>query len=174
MGMDVFQWSIPFVVEKITEMLYYILQPGENDFEDDDERLEAALPEAMQKICRKSLTQDQNEAVELAARLAQQIHDGPGGADAQGADAGKPKMSKEKADRMRKKIRTVARMARVFKTLRQEDETVIRLKGVCPGHKLQHGLLLSGKEALNSELDRFGFAATVDKGNEKRPDMAPA
>merc|ERR1711959_60631 len=160
--MEVFQWSMPFVVEKITEMLYYILQPNNLEDEDDDKEPES-LPAAMQKLYRKSLTQDQNEAVELAARLAKHIHEGK---EEGGDSSGGGKLSKAKGDRLRKKIRTVARMARVFKTLRQENETVIRLKGVCPGHKLAPGLLLSGKEALNSELDRFDFATNVDKDNE--------
>ena len=44
-------------------------------------------------------------------------------------------------------------MARMFKTLLQENETVIRLKGVCPGHRLAPGLLLAGKDRMRSELE---------------------
>merc|ERR1712060_562090 len=56
--------------------------------------------------------------------------------------------AEEVRDKMRKKVRTIARMARMFKTLRQENETVIRLKGVCPGHKLAPGLLLAASAPL--------------------------
>jgi len=66
-------------------------------------------------------------------------------------------------------VRTIARMARMFKTLRQENESVIRLKGVCPGHRLPPGLLLTGKAGLDTELDRFDHARNVDVINEKRP-----
>lgn len=72
---------------------------------------------------------------------------------------------------MRKKVRTIARMARMFKTLRQENETVLRLKGVCPGHRLAPGLLLAGKERLNTELEHFQHATDVDTVNERRPDL---
>mmetsp|Transcript_7850 Transcript_7850/g.9305 ORF Transcript_7850/g.9305 Transcript_7850/m.9305 type:complete len:94 (-) Transcript_7850:227-508(-) len=73
---------------------------------------------------------------------------------------------------MRKKVRSIARMARMFKTLRQENETVVRLKGVCPGHKLAPGLLLAGKERLTSELEMFTHAQGIDLVNEKRPEEA--
>ena len=61
-------------------------------------------------------------------------------------------------------------MARMFKTLRQENEAVIRLKGVCPGHRLPPGALLDGKAGLDTEFDRFSHAASVDIVNEKRPE----
>lgn len=157
--MDIFSWSMPFVIEKVTEMLYYILQPSAGRPQEEEELPD--LPPLVQTVFRSSLSEDQNKAVDLASRLAHHV------------EAGEHKVEREAEmrDRMRKKVRTIARMARMFKTLRQENETVIRLKGVCPGHRLQPGLLLAGKERLQSELELFGHAQVVDASNEKRPDL---
>lgn len=162
--MDVFTWSMPFVIEKVTEMLYYILQEqGEPGVED------IALPELSTPFDhnRGSLTKSQNETVEMAQRLAAHL-EGLGGGEGSKAEDDQ-KVDQEMRDRMRKKVRTIARMARMFKTLRQENETIIRLKGVCPGHKLAPGMLLAGKERLTSELELFGHAQGIDLVNEKRP-----
>jgi len=166
--MDVFTWSMPFVIEKVTEMLYYILQPSVSEVPDAEESELPTLPDSMQQLIRReSLTEEELRTVQLASQLAQRVEDTgekkPTGVSVDTADA---------RDRMRKKVRTIARMARMFKTLRQENETVLRLKGVCPGHRLQAGLLLAGKDKLNSELERFGHAVDVDAENEQRPDLA--
>jgi serine/threonine-protein phosphatase 2B catalytic subunit len=166
--MDVFTWSMPFVIEKVTEMLYFILQPtSETEFEDDASL--GDLPPAMQKLFRNSMSADEKDAVELAAKLAQHMESGAKRNSTGGGDG--HKISAARADHLRKKVKTVARMARMFKTLRQENETVIRLKGVCPGHKLAPGLLLAGKEAMVGELDQFNAVQGLDCENEKRPDM---
>jgi serine/threonine-protein phosphatase 2B catalytic subunit len=157
--MGVFGWSMPFVIEKVTEMLYFILQPS-HGHSDDGELPD--LPEKMRETHRDSLSADQNEVVDIATRLAQHVE--------KGGFEGTKRDTKEDQDRMRKKVRTVARMARMFKTLRQENETVIRLKGVCPGHKLSAGLLLAGKDRLSTELELFEHASTIDKTNEVRPE----
>lgn len=173
------------MVEKVTEMLYYILQPTTMDVQMTDEQIHE-MPDPVKKIMRASLSTDQNAAVLLASRLAQAA---PGSLmqpmmeknekeeeeenEDENDDDKKGRLGREKVDRLRKKVRTVARLARMFKTLRQENETVIRLKGVCPGHKMSPGLLLSGKEAMSTELQRFSYSKSVDTINEKRPDDAP-
>jgi len=161
--MDVFTWSMPFVIEKVTEMLYYLLQPSPGMTCDIDVAL-SELPERTHQD-RPSLSVEQNLAVDIATRLA--AHASQGGPTQKGG--GTFKGDAEAQTRLRKKVRTIARMARMFKTLRQEHETVLRLKGVCPGHKLAPGLLLSGKDRLNSELEMFGHAQGLDLVNEKRP-----
>jgi serine/threonine-protein phosphatase 2B catalytic subunit len=161
--MDVFAWSMPFVIEKVTEMLYYILQPGEGDKHEDNS--DVTLPEGVQSSYRNSLSESQNKVVQLVEHLGNKIASGDmkisNGDEEEGA-----------RDRMRKKVRSIARMARMFKTLRQENETVIRLKGVCPGHKLSPGLLLAGKDKLTSELEVFQHVKSIDAENEHRADTA--
>jgi len=162
--MGVFGWSMPFVIEKVTEMLYFILQPSAGRCDEPEELPE--LPEGFHKDTkRNSLSEEQNAVVDMATRLALHVEKSN---DAYRKEGGS---QQEDQARMRKKVRTVARMARMFKTLRQENETVIRLKGVCPGHKLAPGLLLAGKERLTSELELFDHALSIDKTNETRPDV---
>lgn len=163
--MDVFNWSMPFVIEKVTEMLFYILQPGTGKVDTTAEVPE--LPPAVRRHYRASLSEDENKAVELAGRLWQSAE---GHKDPVGAGV-KCDLEDDSRDRIRKKVRSIARMARMFKTLRQENEAVIRLKGVCPGHKLQPGLLLAGKERLQSELEVFDRVSRIDLENESRPDQ---
>uniref|UniRef100_A0A7S1WBN9 Serine/threonine-protein phosphatase n=1 Tax=Alexandrium catenella TaxID=2925 RepID=A0A7S1WBN9_ALECA len=161
--MDVFTWSMPFVIEKVTEMLYYILQPSAGKVPEMEELPE--LPQAVQNY-RNSLSTEQNQAVDIATRLAVHVERG----EQQRRNVDEEREDEATVhDRMRKKVRTIARMARMFKTLRQENETVIRLKGVCPGHKLAPGLLLAGKDRMKSELEMFGHVAGIDAVNEKRP-----
>jgi serine/threonine-protein phosphatase 2B catalytic subunit len=162
--MDVFTWSMPFVTEKVTEMLYFILQPSAGKLEDDDD-IPGTTEVSAQGSKRASLDEAQNATVDMAKKLAMLVEKGGHAVE------GKTTTNTEDArDKMRKKVRTIARMARMFKTLRQENETVIRLKGVCPGHKLAPGLLLAGKEKLTTELEMFGHAKNIDLENELRPE----
>lgn len=51
--MDIFTWSIPFVAEKVTEMLYNLIKPAEyDDLEDDDDDTDEG-PVLAQKITGK-------------------------------------------------------------------------------------------------------------------------
>jgi serine/threonine-protein phosphatase 2B catalytic subunit len=166
--MDVFAWSTPFVIEKVTEMLYYILQP---DAANEADIALPDLPSEVKNACRReSLSDEKNSVVDLASKLGQHINKGEhvNGGDAATTD------EEDARVRIKKKVRSVARMARMFKTLRQENETVIRLKGVCPGHKLSPGLLLAGKDKLESELDIFEHVHQVDLENELRPEQEGA
>ena len=61
----------------------------------------------------------------------------------------------------------------MFKTLREENESVVQLKGICPDGKVPKGLLLEGKRALETELldrrDFFTKAKMLDSVNEAMP-----
>ncbi|CEL93926.1 unnamed protein product [Vitrella brassicaformis CCMP3155] len=157
--MDIFTWSIPFVSEKVTEMLYAILNPSLEDLEEEDDDVDnITLPTEVQRIVRRttSITAEEDEDA-MAAKDAKTPKD-------------KKQLSKERAEALRKKVQTVSRLMRMFKTLREHNEVVVKLKGLSPGHRIPMGVLLKGPEGLQSELQRFIDVKKADQINEKRPD----
>jgi serine/threonine-protein phosphatase 2B catalytic subunit len=71
---------------------------------------------------------------------------------------------------LRNKVLFVSRMMRMFKTLREESETVVQLKGMCPDNKIPRGLLQLGGEAMKDQVEVFDNAKQADKINEKMPE----
>jgi len=116
--MDTFTWSIPFVTEKVMEMLLSLIKPieGEDDDDDDDDKDNEGykmIQEALKIACPE--------------------------------ESKKPVVGKDKINRMKGKIRFMNKMLIMQRTLREESETIIKIKNE-NGDKLPKGLLLEGKE----------------------------
>ena len=62
-------------------------------------------------------------------------------------------------------------MMKMQKILRQENENIIKLKGICPDNRLPRGLLLEGEVAVKGAVNMFQSAKTHDIVNEKIPDL---
>lgn len=60
-------------------------------------------------------------------------------------------------------------MLKLFKTLRQENEDILKLKGLCPDSKIPRGVLLQGAAAIKDALTQFTNAKKADLNNEARP-----
>merc|ERR1719471_1043700 len=93
--MDVFSWSLPFVAEKVTDMLWQILRHG------------AEIQNTKKKDAPTQSVSVANETV----------------------------MSK-KGSVLREKVIAVTKMMNMYKTLRQEQESIIKLKQLSPNKKL--------------------------------------
>lgn len=206
--MDIFTWSIPFVSEKVTEMLYAILNPSIEEYEEEeDESLEEIeLPEEVKRfMMQQPPSAATGGAQEPEAPPASSATEEPmGGAADPGSttihnnsnttsrrqggtsaatsssSAAAPapqstgttrssQISKERAEALRRKVQSVARLMRVFRTLREQHELIVQLKGVTPGHRIPPGALLKGEEGLKDELEKFQKAKQLDLLNERRP-----
>ena len=60
-------------------------------------------------------------------------------------------------------------LMKMYRTIREENELIMKLKGFCPGNKIPKVLLLEGPEAIMSVLERYEAAKKMDKQNEKMP-----
>lgn len=175
--MDVFTWSIPFVSEKVTEMLYAILNPSVEDFEDDDDADadDVDLPEEVKLFLKTSMAFNRKDAADMNSRIraaAASNRTAPQSEESSSSMALAPgkQITRERAEALRKKVQSVARIMRVFRTLRQQNELIVQLKGVTPGHRIPPGALLRGVEGLKSELQKFQSAKELDLLNERRPE----
>lgn len=57
----------------------------------------------------------------------------------------------------------------MYRTIKEEQELIMKLKGFCPGNKIPKGIILQGPEALKSALERYKNAKSLDRINEKIP-----
>lgn len=123
--MDIFSWSIPFVIEKVLEMLYQVIKISDEEI---DEKGENAK--------RDHIEYEYNHP---------------------------------KAEIFRNKVRAVSKMMKMLKTLREDKEIIIQLKGLCPDNRIPRGLLQKGRDAIIEAVDTFNKAKEWDIENEKRP-----
>lgn len=59
----------------------------------------------------------------------------------------------------------------MHKTLREQHEALIKLKGMAPDNKIPKGLLEQGDRAISNALEAFSRAENADIENEKRPSV---
>ncbi|EYC40820.1 hypothetical protein Y032_0595g426 [Ancylostoma ceylanicum] len=166
--MDVFTWSLPFVGEKVTEMLVHILNicsddelmaDGDDTFEGGDGGVPSARKEvirhkirAIGKMARAfSVLREESETV-LALKGLTPTGTLPLGILNEGR--------------------------RGVQEGRHESETVLQLKGLNPGGKLPQGILSGGKSALvetlsgvvpGHRIESFAEAKRLDQMNERMP-----
>jgi serine/threonine-protein phosphatase 2B catalytic subunit len=113
-NMDVFSWSVPFLAEKVTNMLFNLLKKGAGDLGDEDIDLDRVL---------KSDDMDEKKKKQLI---------------------------------MKGKVCSVAKMSKMFTTLREESEMLLQIKNISPDGKLPRGILLQGKPAIkNGNISSF-------------------
>ena len=107
--MDVFTWSVPFLAEKVTNMLYNIVKKGDGE---DEPGVDINLDDILKNT---KITDEERK------KLA-----------------------------MKGKINSVARINRMFTTLREESELLLKIKNISPDGKLPRGILLAGKPAIKN------------------------
>lgn len=131
--MDVFSWSMPFVIEKVTEMLYNVLKY--EGIEDEEEPKDLTADKVKHKLSEEAMTSQ-----------------------------------KIRIQSMKHKIRSIGKMAVIFKTLREEHENITKLKGLCPGYKIPPGILSGGADAIEEAVAQFEKAKKMDRMNEGMPE----
>ncbi|MCQ2816066.1 MAG: metallophosphoesterase [archaeon] len=118
--LNVFSWSLPFVSEKIGEMLLSIIKKDE------------------------SLCEESNGDSHLIDETVN--------------------------TKLRMKVKFLTMLMKMYRTLREENELIMKLKGFCPGNKIPRGILMEGPEALKTALQRYDAARNADVINEKMPE----
>jgi serine/threonine-protein phosphatase 2B catalytic subunit len=108
--MDVFSWSVPFLAEKVTNMLFNLIKRGAPDVADKEDDFD------MDKMLKSEEVDDK----------------------------------KKKQLVMKGKVSSVAKMSKMFTTLREESEMLLQIKNISPDGKLPRGLLLQGKPAIKN------------------------
>ncbi|KAJ1722403.1 3',5'-cyclic-nucleotide phosphodiesterase (PDEase) (3':5'-CNP) [Coemansia biformis] len=143
--MDVFTWSLPFVGEKMTDMLLAIL-----DICTKDELEEGSVVGGAGKaISTADAAEAAVQSSESRALVASELE--------------------QRRESIRHKILAVGKVARIFHVLRSEAETVNELKGLLGTQRLPVGQLSAGGRGLRQAVLSFEEAKRCDRDNEKLP-----
>lgn len=116
--MNAFSWSLPFVAEKVTDMLVTIWHIVDDTAEENEEAAPAAT------------------------------------------------MSHARENQIRSKVMAMGKVACMYKKLRQENENILKLKGLAGG-ALPVSILQNGEGS--SGVNSFDGSKKIDKWSERRP-----
>ncbi|KAF9156221.1 3',5'-cyclic-nucleotide phosphodiesterase (PDEase) (3':5'-CNP) [Linnemannia schmuckeri] len=157
--MDVFTWSLPFVGEKITDMLLAILNTcSKEELAEDDMNL--SLTGAME-VDSTPVSSGSSQTSIVSSGV-----DGPQDTVMTEVLPGDREANK---NRIRQKILAIGRISRVFAVLRNESESISELKDLMGTTKLPYGYLASGAEGLRRRIHSFEDAKRSDMENERLP-----
>ncbi|KAF9579716.1 3',5'-cyclic-nucleotide phosphodiesterase (PDEase) (3':5'-CNP) [Lunasporangiospora selenospora] len=179
--MDVFTWSLPFVGEKITDMLLAILNTCSKEELDEDDILlnltGSATSDPMEvdpvnpastgvdisNGSSEAKSENGSSMISSSTTSTRVIHD----ENMTDADNGLEKTVI--TNRIRQKILAVGRISRVFAVLRNESESVSELKDLMGTTRLPYGSLALGAEGLKRAIHSFEDAKRSDMENERLP-----
>ncbi|CAL9737926.1 serine/threonine-protein phosphatase 2B catalytic subunit A1 [Monosporozyma servazzii] len=152
--MDVFTWSLPFVGEKVTEMLVSILNIcTEYELEEDTPIIESQVGNtntSTTTATTTTTTTSSSSQIENPQRQKTILDD------------------EHRRKALRNKILAIAKVSRMYSVLRQESDKVQYLKSMNKGI-LPRGALAHGTDSLNETLSTFERARKEDLINEKLP-----
>ncbi|SCV02652.1 LAMI_0H01574g1_1 [Lachancea mirantina] len=146
--MDVFTWSLPFVGEKVTEMLVSILNVCT------EEELGEETPLIREEVGHTEAVKEQVQVNKVNSTTEE------------GESSILNDMAKRRA--LRNKILAIAKVSRMFSVLREESDKVEYLKTINAG-MLPRGALSHGVEGFNETLTSFEKARREDLVNERLP-----
>lgn len=181
--MNLFEWSLPFVGEKVVEILSAVLNICTEDELNKDE---ISLDQENMRLIREidESNRDETEAG-TAVDTDAGPHKRPKTASAAAAHAEKvaekvaENDSEDKntvtggsqvlfGESIRKKMLMVGRMSRILSLLREEREKIDELKSLNHG-ELPKRTLIDGREELHNKLRSFKEARDMDIANEGLP-----
>lgn len=176
---DVFTWSLPFVAEKVTDILVSVLNICTE--EELDEEISANEVRRIEKIHdqitvemydeddAKDEFEDAHESIipsPIKTKMPQlPISASDNSASSTATEPTEQQIIVRKA--LRNKILAIGRVSRMFAILRAESDNVEKLKSI-NGGTLPRGLLLGGSESIKEQLT-FDQAKLADMDNEKLP-----
>lgn len=150
--MDVFTWSLPFVGEKVTDMLMSILNICTEEELDEETAIAQTEDTPQLSPLQSSFT--------LPEAVISQVPTIP---------EEEPELTLEnKKQALRNKVLAIGRVARMYQLLREESEQVAHLKSLNSG-ELPKGLLMNGRQGLQNAITSFEQAKKQDLVNEALP-----
>ncbi|MCP8716187.1 MAG: serine/threonine-protein phosphatase 2B catalytic subunit [Asgard group archaeon] len=156
--MDVFTWSLPFVGEKVTDMLVSILNVcTEEELDEDLPFTESQIGIQTAETPVSPRARPPIEPVSELTRTNEVLK-----------DEDEDLTLEEKRQALRNKIIAIGKMSRMFQVLREEQENVAHLKQLNSGI-LPKGSLLHGADSLLSTINSFEEAKAADRVNEALP-----
>lgn len=170
--MNVFTWSIPFVAERVCDILCAVLNVCTDEELEMDTPLSKELVKSFMKIQMekgrvRSFNSNSNvkPGIQHRSTVDSDKFDETEFYDAK--ESAEPKTLNNVA--LRNKILAIGRLSRMFHLLRQESEKVEQLRAYSGGLTLPKGVLINGSDEINNQLSRFEKVRLADLSNEAVP-----